>query len=125
MLANPYIYRHIRNCRSPKIVETTADGNMYVGDCLPNCVGYDDKKWLIKLIVTDPATGLQQILFANGSTAYNQAWSDRKSLKYTLAPDFGYDLRPADSDNDIPRGALVTNDGVYIKTSDNQYIIVI
>ena len=123
MLANPYIYRHLRNSRSPKIVETTADGNMFVGDCLPDCKSYDERKWLIKLIVTDPETGLQQILFANGSTAYNQAWSERKSLKYTIAPDFDYQLRPID--NNTPNGALITNDGVYIITSDNQYIVVI
>jgi hypothetical protein len=125
MLINPYIYQHIRNSRSPKVVETEASGNVYVGDCLPTCKGYGQKQWLIKLITTDPETGLQQILFANGSTAYNQAWSERKQLKYTIAPNFDYDLRPADSNGDVPAGALMTADGAYIMTSDNKFIVVI
>ena len=123
MLINPYIYQHIRNSRSPKIVETEASGNVYIGDCLPTCKNYGEKQWLIKLITTDPETGLQQILFANGSTAYNQAWSERKQLNYTIAPDFDYDLRPNDAD--VPAGALMTIEGVYLMTDDNKFIVII
>lgn len=125
MLINPYIYKHLFNCRSPKIVETLSDGDMYVGDCLPNCTSYAEHKWLIKLIVTTPETGLQQILFANGSTHYDQAWTERKSLKYTIAPDFDFNLRPADADAEIPNKALATKESVYILTSDNKFIVMI
>ncbi len=123
MLQLPYILQQLQNCRSPKIVETLADGSMYVGDCLPSCVGYSDRKWQIKYITADDETGLQQILFANGSSRYNQAWSERKALHYTIADDFDFNIRPADAD--APIGALVTSAGVYVLTPDNKFIVIL
>ena len=121
MKPNPYLYKMLRNTLSPKIVEE-GDGYMFIGDCLPDCTKYDERKWLIKLVATDAETGLQRILYANGSERYNQAWTDRRLLEYKPTPAYIDEVEP---ETDVPNGALCDENNVPIITIDNQFIIAI
>ena len=121
MKPNPYLYNHLRNCRSPKVVEEI-DGMTYIGDCLPDCTTFSDKKWLIKLVATDAETGLQRILCANGCESYNQAWSERRELEYKPTPAYIDEIEP---ETDVPNGALCDENNTPIMTIDNQFIIAI
>lgn len=123
MKPNPYLYDLLHNQHSPKIVEETADGMTYIGDCLPDCTGYGDAKWLIKLVAVDKETGLQRVFCANGSKAYNQAWTNRYNLQYR--PTIPFDTSIEDTErSDIPTGSLATADGTPIVTFDGAYLIV-
>ena len=123
MKPNPYLYNHLRNCRSPKVVEDN-DGMTYIGDCTPDCTGYGDAKWLIKLVTTDKESGLQRIFYANGSTAYNQRWTDRYNLPYLATVSFDDSIEDTER-ADIPNRALATADGTPIVTADSSYIVLL
>jgi len=123
MNPNPYLYDLLHNSRSPKIVEETADGMTYLGDCLPDCESYADKKWLIKLVAYDKESGFQRIFYANGSKAFNQAWADRYNLQYRPTEPFDTSIED-DERADIPNGSLATADGTPILTFDGAYLIV-
>lgn len=123
MKPNPYLYNHLRNCRSPKVVEDN-DGMTYIGDCTPDCTGYGDAKWLIKLVATDKKSGLQRIFYANGSTAYDQRWTDRYNLPYLATVPFDDSIEDTER-ADIPNRALATADGTPIVTADSSYIVLL
>ena len=76
----PFVIAISDDGQSPKIVHEVDSNLMYLGYCTPDCTGYADKKWLIKRVQT--ADGVQTIFTANGSKAFNQAWTDRASLTY-------------------------------------------
>jgi len=76
----PFVIAISDDGQSPKIVHEVDSNLMYLGYCTPDCTSYADKKWLIKRVQT--ANGVQTIFTANGSHAYNQAWTDRTSLSY-------------------------------------------
>lgn len=122
MKPNPYLYNHLRNQRSPKIVEENSDGMTYIGDCTPDCTGYGDKKWLIKLVATDKESGLQRVFYANGSTNYNQRWTDRYNLPYLATMPFDDSIEDTER-ADIPMGTLATADGTPIVTADSSFIV--
>lgn len=121
MKPNPYLYKLLRQIKSPCITETTADGTMYIGDCLPSCKGFGEKKWLIRIVTKDSETGLQRIFNANGSDAYDQAWTDRASIQYKPTPYYDETIEPIEPGYD---NALATKDNTPIVTKDNQFIIV-
>ncbi len=113
----PYILKQLRQTRQPKIIDAESDSVMYVGDCLPDCTSYRDKKWLIKMVMTSAATGIQTVFYANGSERYDQAWTDRRSLNYTPSGD--------DSFNNPPMFALADEMHRSIMTEDGKYIIIV
>ena len=76
----PFIVAISDEGQSPKFVHEVSSSLMYLGYCTPDCTSPSDKKWLIKRVQT--TDGIQTIFTANGSRAYNQAWTDRQSLTY-------------------------------------------
>lgn len=76
----PFIVAISDEGQSPKFVQEVDSSLMYLGYCTPDCASQSDKKWLIKRVQT--TDGIQTIFTANGSHAYNQAWTDRQSLTY-------------------------------------------
>ena len=74
---------------NPAKIEITKDGNntKYVGLCLPDCTGEDDKKWLIRRIST--TNRVKNIEYPNGEKLFDKSWSERATYNYKHTPNWG------------------------------------
>lgn len=78
-IANMAIAQHVAQAKAV-VIEEVNDNLMYVGYCTSECTGYDDPKWRIERIQKEGT--IQTVFTANGSSAMNQKWTERKSLRY-------------------------------------------